>query len=925
MPPIIDSIEEFKVVSHTDSAEYGSVLGGVVNVVTKSGTNSLHGTAWEYARNDIFDARTYFLPTDVAKTPYSQNQFGGSGGGPVVIPKLYDGRNRTFFFGAYQGFRFSRTSNTPLHVPTAAELAGDESDFPTQIYNPFTTRPDPSNPGQYIRDPFPGNQIPSNLIDPAMVAYAQFVFPTAGAPIDQAGDNALDTTPVTQTQNEWTARIDQKIGTNDSAFFRYSFINSSVSASSGLPGIPNVTTNPARAWGASYVHVFSPSLLLQLQFARTTESNNSVSRFTKSISSVYNQVGFLPAFAGNFTAVNGGNLLPAPGINNYASAGEAIQKTPKATDSWQYAASLNKSLGRNELHFGAGFTTNVFASPISYAQLGFAAQETGDPNPLDTVNSGDPIASFVLNVPDNAERRNVNEETRPGGVFSAFAQDSWRATTKLTVNVGLRYDLTLIPRYGTKATVGQQGGPETGDMDFTNGTYVLQQVPPACSVRGFAPCIPGNGTLPDHVVVDPRGKIAHNVYTNLGPRIGLAYRVTDKIVLRGAFGIVYDNWAAISQKAQNIEGAWPDIGQQIGVNLNQPSSASAVPTVKSQEPFGSGTSSLFPTATPFNQVDYFYDPHIKNPMSYQWNFGGEQIINSTTTATLNYVGSTSHRLDVGGFYNTALTPGPGDPQSRSLYPYIVPTLYDRSSGASSYNALQASLNKRYTNGLSYSIAYTWSKLMNDGSDGWFGTAEGTVPQDPYAPAAFGSRSVGSTDLTNIFSINMLYAIPIGRGKLVTTNNAALDYLLGNWQFNSIFFASSGLPFTPVISSDTANTGNGRTYETLDVVGNPAQQGRNASEWFNTAAYAVPTGYAYGTAGRNSLRSAPDWELDSSLFRAFPIGEGRAFEFRAEAFNLVNNVVLGIPNNDFNAGTQFGTINTTTNTARQLQLGLKFKF
>jgi hypothetical protein len=161
VPPIIDAIQEFEIVSHADNAEFGSVLGGVVNVVTKSGTNDFHGSAWEYARNTVFDARSYFLPTTVAKTPYSQNQFGGSVGGPVRIPKLYNGKNKTFFFVAYQGFRYSQTSDTLLKVPTAQQLAGDESSWPTQIYNPLSTRPDPANPGRYIRDPFPGNQIPS--------------------------------------------------------------------------------------------------------------------------------------------------------------------------------------------------------------------------------------------------------------------------------------------------------------------------------------------------------------------------------------------------------------------------------------------------------------------------------------------------------------------------------------------------------------------------------------------------------------------------------------------------------------------------------------------------------------------------------------------------------------------------------------------
>ncbi len=205
VPPIVDAIQEFKVVSHADSAQFGSVLGGVVNVVTKSGGNDYHGTAWEYVRNTVFDARNTFLQR---VTPFRQNQFGASLGGPVWIPKLYSGKNRTFFYFAYQGFRYTQNSDSLLKVPTAAQLVGDESSFPTQIYNPFSTRPDPANPGKFIRDPFPGNQIPSNLIDPRMVAFIHAVLPPAGPVLNGTGDNAIDTTPNHQTQNEYNVRIE---------------------------------------------------------------------------------------------------------------------------------------------------------------------------------------------------------------------------------------------------------------------------------------------------------------------------------------------------------------------------------------------------------------------------------------------------------------------------------------------------------------------------------------------------------------------------------------------------------------------------------------------------------------------------------------------------------------------------------------------
>src|ERR1700704_3079844 len=310
VPPIVDAIQEFKVVSHTDSAQFGSVLGGVVNVVTKSGGNEYHGTVWEYVRNTVFDARNTFLSS---VTPFRQNQFGASLGGPVWIPKLYRGKNKTFFYFAYQGFRYTQNSDSLLKVPTAAQLAGDESSFPTQIYNPFSTRSDPANPGKFMRDPFPGNRIPSNLIDPRMVAFIRAVLPPAGPVLNSTGDNAIDTTPNHQTQNEYNVRIDQNFGEKNTVFFRYSAINSLLTTAGGLPGLVKHGSIPGRNWGASYVHIFNPSLVLQAQYARTTNQDNSATRFTNVPATLLDTVGFSSTFVGGFAAAGGGALIPSPG------------------------------------------------------------------------------------------------------------------------------------------------------------------------------------------------------------------------------------------------------------------------------------------------------------------------------------------------------------------------------------------------------------------------------------------------------------------------------------------------------------------------------------------------------------------------------------------------------------------------------------
>jgi len=924
--PIIDAIQEFKVVSHTDDAEFGSVLGGVVNVVTKTGTNSLHGAAWEYLRNTVFDARNYFLPLTETKPAYHQNQFGGSVGGPVLIPKLYNGRNKTFFFGAYQGFRYSKPSDTDLLVPTAAELSGNEADnAQPQIYNPFATT---AVGNSFTRPAFPGNQIPAALIDQRMVAYAKFVFPAAGPFFGTPNSsgaypaNALDTTPLTQVQNEFDVRVDQNFGSKDSAWFRYSFINSTVNSSGGLPNLLTHHPIQARNWGGSYVHVFSPTQIVQGQYAHTTVSDNSTTRFTTSTADILSAVGFSTAFAGDFAGDNGGSLLPSPGISGFGNGGESIDDTPKATDSQEFRGTYTRILGNHEVKFGLGFDTANFASPLSQISLDFTAPQTAAPQ-FPNVATGDPLSSFLLNVPSGANRRNVDEVERPGGLLSAFLQDSWKATPRLTLNYGMRYDYPFLPAYGTNATIGKQGGIETGDMDFGNGTFIVQVLPPPCTVRGFAPCIPGNGTLPAHVVVSPNRKITHNVHTNYGPRFGFSFKLDDKTVVHGAFGIVFDDWAAVTQMAQNFEGAWPDIGQQIlASTANQPTTASPTPTINSQNPFGAAAGGgLFPPATPFTNNQWFFDPHIKNPYSEQFNFGVQRQLSNSLALRADYVGSSSHRTNVGGEYNTALTPGPGDTQPRALYPYSVPTFYDRSVGTGNYNALQVQLDKRYTNGFTYQVAYTWSKAQAE-DDGWFGV-EGTVVQNPYDPGA--SRGNSGTNVPQVLSANALYELPIGTGKRFSTGNRLSDYVLGNWQLNSIFTFRNGQPFTVTDGADIANIGN-TGYERANLVGNPNLGTKTKAEWFNTAAYAIPAQYTYGDGGRNTLQAQRWIDLTASVIRSFPIKEQMRFEFRAEAFNMLNHPIFGAPGSDLNSPSAFAAIGTNqANLNRILQMSGKFVF
>ena len=267
--PIVDDIQEFKVDAHNDQVQFGGVSGGVVNVVTKSGTNAFHGAAWEYLRNSDFDARNPFFTT---LNPLHQNQFGVNGGGPVLLPH-YNGRNRTFFFASYEGFRNSTPSQTLGRVPTASELQGNLADLGVPIYNPFTTVPDPANPGQYIRDPFANSVVPQSLMDPAMSKLAQGIYP---APTGTGTSNFSRTTPVLTNQNLYNIRGDQQLGDKDSLWFRFSHVTLPTTSVNPIGDASTVTTWHAHTFAASWTHIFGPGTVMQAQFGRSWGTSDAI-------------------------------------------------------------------------------------------------------------------------------------------------------------------------------------------------------------------------------------------------------------------------------------------------------------------------------------------------------------------------------------------------------------------------------------------------------------------------------------------------------------------------------------------------------------------------------------------------------------------------------------------------------------------------
>jgi hypothetical protein len=683
-----------------------------------------------------------------------------------------------------------------------------------------------------------------------------------------------------------------------------------------MVGLLNTTAFDGYQLAFGWQHSFGTNSMLQLRFNRIVGSMiNDVLRRAGDGAQLIDQTGISKEFACGF--VGGMDcLLPSMGIAGFVGGGEGKSGYWPGTDIYQWKADYSKVHGRHTINIGADFNTDNEGPELqANANSAFATIQTA--NLQSPGGTGSALASFLLGVPSSAGKRNLLIQVKGGMVNGFYFADQWKATDRLTLNFGVRYDYTLIPSY-----------PSTGDNDmvgnfnFTNGTYILESaVIPSCEARGVAPCLPG-GVLPEHVVVSPNGKIYHNTYDNIQPRFGLAYRLGSKLVVRGSYGRFFDNWSAVTQTARNYQGTWPSFGQNLAENLNK-----ELPVQTAENPFA-GVLGNLPAATPFNQVSWFADPYIQNAYSDQWNFGLQYQLASDTTVTANYVGSRQRRLDVGEFHNVAVTPGPGDAAtvaSRRPYPYIAPTFYDKSIGKATYNAFQFSMRRSASKGLAYLISYTWSKSIDLGCSGWYGV-EGCSTQDPYNLE--NDKGVSGFDLTHMLSASWVYDIPVGRGKRFSTGNRAADYIVGNWKLNGILTLTSGIPYEVGISGDIANTGMtgccSGYYERLNVVGDPNAFTLTPENGLNRAAFAVPDRYTFGNLGRNRLRADSSQNLDFSIFRVFPIGETRRFEFRADMFNLTNSPTWGTPAREF-SDPNFGRISSTRSTERQIQLALKIYF
>ena len=979
VPPIIDTVQEFKINSHSD-AQYGGVIGGVVNIASKAGTNNYHGSAWEFVRANSFDAAPYIS----APPSYHLNTYGGQMGGPIWIPHLYNGRNKTFIEVGFEGTHFAKASGTPILMPTAAQLGettfgatpslshADFSSASTGVTkngtcNATDTAPDPGNCQLWdptvandastpARPAYLGNQVPVSEFNANSLAFINAVFGKNG-PITIPGisptvDNFEINDATRQTTYNYTGRIDQHIGTRDFIFFRYAGFQSTVTAPSTLPTLFGTTIIPSQQYGISWNHVFSPTTSMQVQYARSHVEDDALTQFNNH--DLWKTYGCSTDMCDDF--VGGAAVLVTQSVTNGFSGGETNSPSANLSSIHEWSGSVIKIVGNHQIQAGGGWDEDNYTAELRQGTVGFSGASTanfaGNPDSPSSITnvsgqSGFGLVDFLLDYPNNENKRNVLLTERPGGIGSIYVQDSWKLNPRLTVNYGIRYDRSVIPAYGTNASIGLQGSIETGDFDFTNGTYIVQKLPPLCSVRGHAPCLP-SATLPANVVVARGERIMHGSKANFGPRFGFAYRVNNGLSVRGGFGIFWDNWSALIQMPQNYQGSWPDTGTLQINNTNTPGTI----YTSAQDPFAQNGGNL-PSATPFSSsnVNYMVSPYWKNPYSEQFNFGIEKALWFNSILGVNYVGSATHRMDVGGYYNTGTVCGAGCTYGSFAtrvtagvggqpYPYTVPEKsWDHAGANGSYNALQATFQRFFGSGLGYLVSYTWSKTLDEGGDGFFGV-EGGVPEDPYNPRA--SRGPASFNIPQMLVANFVYDAPVGQGRRFSTGNRTADYIIGNWQINGIVTGRSGQNFNVVSGGDIAETGNASTYERANRVGNPYQSGpiaanpgctppaggtRTRGQWFNPCAFVTPAIGTLGTNGRNNMQGQTFWNLDSAVSRDFPIHEDLKLAIKVEAFNTLNHPVLNTPGATTTTPSSFGVITSvaTGNANRILQFSGRIVF
>jgi hypothetical protein len=880
----VDAIQEFKEQTSTYSAEYG-FGSNQINIVSKSGSNDFHGAAFTFIRNEALDAHNFFDNKAAPKPTLDQKQPGFVLGGPVF-------RNKTFFLANYEGLRVERGFSSFYRVPTPDELAGR---FTTAIIDPTT--------GQ----PFPNNTIPQSRFSRlARLAIAKYV-PAPNSTAAQGNYQGVRTLP--QEQDQYTIRIDQNLGKYGSVFGRITRVDYSSTSTGSVNDLGDSQfTQEATNWQFTHTWVIHSSLVNSFRFGRVTARADQGAAIPADPADV-TALGLTGVFTNLSDAQR---VYPRINMTNYSQIGGGTNVyTTSYQPMWDVGNTTTWVKGSHTLNAGFNFRKWSLNRDLANEFLGsftFAGYFTGNPvaDMLLGYYSGSGVfqpAAFSL--PDSAGNPRQFDFT----YFAPYVQDDWRLSSKMTLNMGLRWDYRATPyevnnRMGWLDVSNPRGG-----LCIADENLVTQGVTGDGSYYRY--CGRRNPTDP--------------AMTNFGPRLGFAWRPfdDDRTVIRGGYGIFYD--AAEGREIDGSADIYPYVSrgaynQSLGQLTPLLTTDALFPPIPTQGPVN-------PAANGFIAVIISEDP--KDPYVHQWSFGVQRALTGATRLELNYVGSKGTHLLMRRNINQAYPYTPSNPTVAGRKPYAnFGPFYINSdwSGYSNYNAMNAKLEHRTANALA-SVAYTWGKSTDSKSaaagiggsafNGWQGLLNNHDPARDHALSDF--------DVDHRVVASFVYNLPFGRGQRFGTDAGAFgNAVIGGWQLNGIFTWQRGFPIT-ITGVDLGGANDSFGSNRADLVGDPYPSGFESSveKWFDTTAFAQPALGQFGSVGRNTLRAPNFTNLDLALFKNFDLPMKTKLQFRFESFNALNHAQFNAPNTNVTSP-QFGVIGSAR-PARINQVGLKFIF
>jgi hypothetical protein len=914
--PSIDAIQEFKVQTGVYPAEFGHEATQI-NVLTRSGGNNYHGSLFEFVRNNDFDALPYqFTATKPGTSPFKWNDFGFEADGRVAIPKLFSGRDRLFFMSNYEALRQRQTSQVVYNVPTAQMFQGNFSQLGTIIYDPAT------------KLPFPNNTIPSSMINPTSVQLLKYY---NAATLPGLTNNYVQNNGSPFNRDGFVLRLDFVESAKSQWTGRYSWGDEVQSQQTINVSGAKITTNYEQYMGSN-TRILSANTVNEARFG--------YSRF-------YNALTAIGAFNTDYvTLLNLPNLAPGPpvtwgipsvGLNNYSGFGDNSDGPyQNSNNTAQFIDNLSWNKGKHSFKFGFEYDRqnfNQFGNQYSRGQYSFQPNATRSA----TNTGGDSFAEYLLGdiyqstvavAAANVLFHRNNE--------AAFVDDTWKISPKLTLSLGLRWELVppftdsvnnlffaYVPNNDFAPQQPQSRWPYFVRQGTCTDAYTAN--PPIAVRWTKTPAVCSNGLLPNQLM--------NTRYTDFAPRVGIAYSPDSKTVVRAGFGVFFSQ--------DNANSPYFDLGRNLAVR-NSIIADTGAPTTGGV-PFGysnafpSTAGATVPVGAPYAYSD---NPlhHTANTIQYLLNI--QRQLGESWAVEVGYLGSVSHHM--AGFWNQNQgIPSPIGTAASHL-PYgdytFIQTVEDMGNGE--YNSLAVKINKRFSKGLSLSTAYTYGVSIDDTSAIRIQGYDTLFAQNSDCIRC--ERGPSSFDTRHRLVVSPLYELPVGKGRPLNISNGFLNALVGGWQVGGILTAQSGVPLTVTIGgTDNSNTQTG--YDRPNYVSGQSVSAatQTPNGWYNPAAFVEAPFGQFGNVGRNSALAPGVFAVNAEIHKnwVMPFSEHHQLQFRAEAFNLLNHPNWGGPNQNILAGAPypgqpntnahqgFGVINSLAFgiPMRQLQLGMKYTF